>query len=868
MKQSRDYRFMSKPRILVMLICLMASAVGGFSQDSPEAILQRGLYFSDLYNWPAARPYLLQAKQLFEAGGDKRNALYAQLAAIRAGAEPIPLPERSYKLAQELAANPILQSDLELRMYCLAVKGEIDGEIDNAAMRRDWTEVSKLAQDLGNAKWQYRALGQLGFADFYDGDLPSAQKKVAEALIGATAIKDIGGQIFFLSTTASGLVMQRMNDQALPYADRAIALANATPDAGYPVIAEAARLLAMVNMGRTEEAEAELKKVLARPDLQNNHGQMAELYSTAAKLALIQNDLPGAIAYMTEAVQNAVLVDSRKVIPEYQSELSNLYRLSGNLPKAEELANEAAKSAQSFGIIPQIPRFLGVLAEIQIAQHEYVQADHTYDRAAAIQDVMIGNADSVLGKTALIKGAGDLYAKHFALVAEHTGDVAKAFAILEQARGRVLTDLLMSGAKTSPDAIAAEHKVAELRLRLMSAHSNQQIAQLRDAIFLAEQSRSITPDISILKAKEHQTVTLAQLQNSLSPSEVILEYVVDDPASYCLVVTKNNHRIVKLAGKTTISSAVVNYLKEVKAKHAASTESRKLFQLLLEPIPEAQTKRQLIVIRDGQLHLVPFDGLINSHGQYVVESQSVDYAPSATSFFLLRTANPTKHSNQGLLAVGGVPYGHSNLRETAVTRGYNDTVLSDLPSSGDEARAAVSALPNKLNELLIGNKATETAFKNSTNHSMFHLAVHAIANPTRPDRAALVLLSDPKSGDDGFLQASEVVQLPLNADLVVLSACDTAVGPLEGEEGVETLSQAFLLAGSRTVISTLWSIDDDTTLYLMKSFYAQLEKKKSVPDALRIAKKSMLSTFGPTKALPYYWAGFTVEGFVPSPVQK
>ena len=111
----------------------------------------------------------------------------------------------------------------------------------------------------------------------------------------------------------------------------------------------------------------------------------------------------------------------------------------------------------------------------------------------------------------------------------------------------------------------------------MSAHSNKDITQLRDAIFLAEQSRSITPDISILKAKEHQTVTLAQLQNSLSPSEVILEYVVDDPASYCLIITKNNHRIVKLAGKTIISSAVVNYLKEVKAKHAASAEARTCF---------------------------------------------------------------------------------------------------------------------------------------------------------------------------------------------------------------------------------------------------------------------------------------------------
>ena len=859
---------MSKLRIVVVLIWLLVPAMCLFSEDAPEAILQRGLYFSDLYNWTSARPYLVEARHLFEASGDKRNALYAQLAVIRAGAEPGSLPELSYKLAQELAANPILQSDLELRMYCLAVKGEIDGEIDSAEMRRDWTKVSELAQDLGNAKWQYRALGQLGFADFYDGDLPGAQKKVAEALIGATAIKDIGGQIFFLSTTALGLVSQGMNDQALVYADRAIALANATPDAGYPVLAEEARLLAMGKMGRTDAAQAELKKVLARSDVQKSHGQMADLSATAAKLARIQNNIPGAIAYMTEAVNDVVLIDSRKMIPEYQSELSDLYRLSGNLPEAEALASEAATSAQSLGIIPLIPRLLNVLAEIQIDQHKYMEADHTYDRAAAIQDVMIGNADSVLGKTALIKGASDLYAKHFALIAEHSGNVAKAFAILEQVRGRVMTDLLMSGAKTSPEAVAAEHKIAELRLNLMSAHSDRDIAQLRDAIFVAEQSRSITPEISILKAKEHQTVTLAQVQQNLSPSEAVLEYVVDDPASYCLIITRKNYRIAKLAGKGIISPAVAAYLMEVKAKHVAGAEARKLFQLLLEPIPEAENKEQLVIVRDGQLHLVPFDALMNRHDRYVVESQTVVYAPSATSFFLLRTADRPKYANLGLLAVGGVPYGHSNLKEAAVSRGYSDTGLSDLPGSEDEARAAVAALPNRLNALLVGNKATETAFKKATSHSMFHLAVHAIANEARPERAALVLLSDPINGEDGFLQTSEVVQLPLNADLVVLSACDTAVGPVQGEEGVETLSRAFLLAGARTVVSTLWSIDDDTTLYLMRSFYTQLARKKPVPYALRIAKKSMLSTFGPTKALPYYWAGFTVEGLARPPIEE
>ena len=366
---------MSNTRLVVVAICLLTLTGFTLAEDSAEDSLQQGLHFSDLYNWTAARPYLINARKMFEAKGDKRNALYAQLAAIRAGVDPIPLPERSYQLEQELSGNPILQSDRELRMYCLAVKGEIDGEIDNAAMRRDWTAVSKLAQDIGDAKWQYRALGQLGFADYYDGDLSGAQKKVAQALIGATAIKDVGGQIFFLSTTAQGMVLQGMNDQALLYADRAIALASATPDAGYPVIAEEARLLAMVRMGRIAAAQDELKKVLDRSDVQTSRGQLGELRRTVAKLAQIQGDIPAAISYMSQALEDEVSIDNRKVIPEFQSDLSDLYRVSGNLPKAEQLANDAATSAQAFGILPQVPGFLGVLAEIQIAQHKYVEAD-------------------------------------------------------------------------------------------------------------------------------------------------------------------------------------------------------------------------------------------------------------------------------------------------------------------------------------------------------------------------------------------------------------------------------------------------------------------------------------------------------------
>jgi len=168
--------------------------------------------------------------------------------------------------------------------------------------------------------------------------------------------------------------------------------------------------------------------------------------------------------------------------------------------------------------------------------------------------------------------------------------------------------------------------------------------------------------------------------------------------------------------------------------------------------------------------------------------------------------------------------------------------------------------------LLLGDDATESAFKKASNRRVIHLAVHAIANEARPERASLVLLSDPAHDEDGFLQASEIVQLPLNADLVVLSACDTAVGPLEGQGGISTLSQAFLLAGAHTVVSTLWSVEDETTLYLMKTFYSELNRKKPVPDALAAAKRTMLKTYG-AKAVPYYWAGFTVEGVAEPPIK-
>jgi CHAT domain-containing protein len=426
----------------------------------------------------------------------------------------------------------------------------------------------------------------------------------------------------------------------------------------------------------------------------------------------------------------------------------------------------------------------------------------------------------------------------------------------------------MAGAVAPEQAKKDQRSISELRLKLAVARSTSEVRQIRDQIFLVEQARWITPEISILKAQSHDPVGMEQVQRSLDPSAIILEYVVADPRSYCLVISRTDARIVPLADRQSIEALIAAYLKAVKAKAPASKEGRALYDALLAPVPTAMRKAQLVVVRDGPLYLVPFDGFIDNGGRYVAETHTVIYEPSATSFYLL-TSQPHRPtpSAHALLAVGGVPYSPAAMKQASITRGYDAGTLGDLPASKDEVIAAEAALHGPGNLLLIGPHATESAFKRAatSQYGIIHLAVHGYASTTERNRSALVLLSDPPAGEDGFLQASEIVQLPLNSDLVILSACDTAVGPIEGEEGIAALSSAFLLAGARSVVSTLWSIDDTFSLFLMKQFYNHLAAHETVAAALTAAKRDMLRKYG-SAAVPYYWAGFTLEGAANLPV--
>ena len=120
---------------------------------------------------------------------------------------------------------------------------------------------------------------------------------------------------------------------------------------------------------------------------------------------------------------------------------------------------------------------------------------------------------------------------------------------------------------------------------------------------MTEQTRWVTPGVSILKTKSRETIGLEQIQQALAPSVVLLEYVIADPSSYCLVISRNGTRIVRLEAKARIEPLVAAYLKTVKAKLPALAQARALYDALLGPIRETAQDRTIVIVRDGQLRL-------------------------------------------------------------------------------------------------------------------------------------------------------------------------------------------------------------------------------------------------------------------------
>jgi CHAT domain-containing protein len=185
--------------------------------------------------------------------------------------------------------------------------------------------------------------------------------------------------------------------------------------------------------------------------------------------------------------------------------------------------------------------------------------------------------------------------------------------------------------------------------------------------------------------------------------------------------------------------------------------------------------------------------------------------------------------------------------------------LAPLPFSNLEVHDIAGLFPRDASDILTGDEANETSIKQLPlkTYRIVHFACHGFLNEPNPFRSALVLSATNAAEDDGFLQTREIYGLTMDADLVVLSACQSGKGRLEGSEGPMGLARAFFFAGARSVISSLWTINDKASVTFMHEFYKSLAGGISAGEALRYAKKRMLKS---AWTHPFYWASFMLQG--------
>ena len=847
-------------------------------------ILDAADHFYWLNNGPAAAPLYARAEKLFADNGQKRNQLHAHIGRLRSEAGTVSFADLSRYLDEELQ-TPELRQDKQLRLWCLIAKGYTDVEIDYRATKRDWSEARDLAKSLGQKQWVTRANGELGLVAFLEGNPGQAARLLGGALLSTMVSGDVGGQIRFLELLGRGFEEVNRHAEAMRFFDRAIKLADGEKDSGLPFMAYEGKAQTLVALGRPSDAQIVLADALAKARAQQKLGHEAALLTLLATVAEGTGDRTQAIQYLEQAGRSAASVQFYRMQADALFELAKLYRDAGDLARADARATQGLAASQRVGDRYYLPRNLTILADLKASRGRTDEADALYEQAEDVIEGMLMSGDEPYWNSSVAAAMSPTYLKHFELTAG-TKDVANAFRTLERVRGRTLAwalkDKQAFPTSESRETLALATEVANVQGQLMQTSDRHQREPLLDHLVEYERRLSLarTRDDVVPHRLPAQPVPLRSIQSDLRPDEVLLEYVLDDPNSYCLSITRNGTRLRLLpVGRDEVERLTHAFIDEVRAKRGGTDLSHQLYNALILPIPETQNATHLIIVPDGVLNLLPFEALRDRQGQYLVKSKTASYVPSGTILDTLQHADKQPPAPKPLLAVGDVPYedqGGAGRRipragsfRGRVERGIADLsgmALSDLPETREEVEQ-IGKIAGPDAVLLIGKNATETAFKKKAldQFRVLHLAVHGFADTQYPERSALVLGADTKAGDDGLLQVREIIRLRLHAELTTLSACDTGVGKLQGQEGISNLVEAFLAAGSRSVVASLWSAEDTSASALMERFYAHLSRGEATSSALRGAKLDMLTKFG-EQLSPYYWAEFVSVGETSAPV--
>jgi tetratricopeptide (TPR) repeat protein len=517
---------------------------------------------------------------------------------------------------------------------------------------------------------------------------------------------------------------------------------------------------------------------------------------------------------------------------------------------ALEIFRETGQTAHQAQILSNIGRMhhkQGDLAEAITLYQQAVEVAETVQEDIKVEELA----------SAFAGGQATLYSRLVDTLVS-TGDSTAAFDYAERARARVFLGQIGNqgvdfrlGARSSltdqeqklrQEIIGLQNALGDERAKPFEQQSPSLLDELtqdlegarRDYDALITRLKLESPEYASLVSVD--ALSLDEVQSQvLDEHTTLVEYFVLDEQALAWVVDREGFELVSLEVTRDDLRAQVEFLRQLIARRDfdASTAGQ-LYATLFAPLKPHLRHANLVIVPHGVLHYLPFAALWEAENKhYLAQDYALTYAPSAS---VLQFILDKRNADEGRLLALGNPDG-------SLPRAKTETeIIAEL----------FGATP------LLGGQAVESQVHAQAGQlDVLHLAAHGVYNPFNPLFTRIELAPD--GTHDGNLEVHEVFGLDLTGtNLVVLSACETALGEQSEGDELVGLTRAFLYAGTPSVVTTLWSIDDAASGFLMEAFYRHLRDGLTNAEALRAAQLEVLAEYG--WQTPYYWAAFSLTG--------
>lgn len=471
----------------------------------------------------------------------------------------------------------------------------------------------------------------------------------------------------------------------------------------------------------------------------------------------------------------------------------------------------------------------------------------------------------------------------------------KCFLFSESSHSSVLSDAISSITALSelsavPEGILrAQASLEERSNRAINslyeekrkAHQNQDLEKIKiyqSRVFDIKQSQD-----SLVKLLEIQypgyyhrryadsKISVGEIQNGLKQNETLIEYFVRDSVCLAFVIGKNDADMIKLSSAQKVKYLIQSFRKSIDnfpsdplgSQKELDKISHELYVHLWQPFEgkiQPDKIKKLYIIPDRELGYLPFEALKTKSTDgtsYLIRNYEMSYGYSAELLLNYPFNKKSDQTNSVQAFAPSYPLEKQSNERGDERYKFRDAIVPLLWNE-NEVNSIESYFETNI---YVANEATEKNFKNHSSKSpIIHLAMHALIDEDDPIHSKLVFYQDQDSIEDGYLHTYELFNMKLEADLVVLSACQTGDGKLVAGEGIVSLARGFAYAGVPSVVMTHWQVDDQSTSLLMKSFYKFLSEGLSKSAALREAKLQYLQETDPNKLYPFFWAPFVVIG--------